>query len=324
MNMNRIKALFAVSLFSFSVNALAQETVIGIANIGPHPALEQGINGFKKELAAQGYVEGENTKYIYGDASFTPSMIPQMLSTIEAAKPALILTITTPVSQAALSSVKNKELPMVFLYASQPVEAGLVPSWRHGSAQFTGVTGANDSEVTLTFAKKLFPDAKKFGVMYAPGETNDIVAIREMEVAAKKLGLEMMKVGLDSPSEANQRAQMLSGVDFFYALASNNIQSAIPAIASVTDRYKIPILSEETELIRKGMVAVSYAASYGISGEHAGTMAAQILKGKKPSELAPMKPSLDDYAPLISRKRFAELGIAIPDSFRDCACFIDD
>lgn len=324
MHMNRFKTLFAVSVLAFSANAWAQETVIGIANIGPHPALQQGINGFKKELAAQGYVEGKNTKFIYGDASFTPSMIPQMLSTIEAAKPALILTMTTPVSQAALSSVKNKTLPMVFLYASQPVEAGLVPSWERGSDRFTGVTGANDSEITLAFAKEIFPEAKKFGVMYAPGESNDIVAIREMEVAAKKLGLEMIKVGLDSPSEANQRAQMLSGVDFFYALASNNIQSAIPAIASVTDRYKIPILSEETELIKKGMVSVAYAASYGSSGEHAGAMAAEILKGKKPSELAPLKPSLEDYTPLISRKRFAELGRTIPDSFKDCACFIDD
>lgn len=319
----RSNLLFALSAIALSATCFAQETVVGIANIGPHPALQQGIDGFKKALAKEGYVEGKNTKFVYGDASFTPSMIPQMLSQIESAKPALILTLTTPVSQAALTSVKNKSLPMVFLYASQPVAAGLVPNWQHGSDRFTGVTGANDSEMTLAFAKKMFPNAKKFGVLYAPGESNDIVAIKDLEAAAKKLGLEMQKVGLDSPSEVPQRVQMLSGVDFFYALASNNIQSAMPAIASVTDRYNIPILSEETELIKKGMVAVSYAASYGSQGERAGTVAAQILKGKKTSEFAPQPPAPNDYKPLISRKRFTQLGKTVPDSFKDCGCFVD-
>ncbi len=321
---NHFKLLLAISALALGSNVFAQQTVIGIASIGPHPALSATIDGFKQELAKEGFEEGKNTKYVYGDASFTMTMLPQVLSQIEAARPALILTLTSPVTQAALRSVKNKHIPMVFSTVSQPVRDGIVPSWEHGSDRFTGVSGVNDKEATLAFAMKIFPNAKKFGVIYNPGDSNDIVSIEELEAASKKLGLVMKKVGQESPTEAQQRAQTLTDVDFFYALASNNIQSAIPAIASVMDRYNVPILSEESELIKKGMVAVAYGMSYETVGASAGKLAIQILKdGKKTSELAPSNPPPSEYTTHISRKRFAQLGKRIPDSFQDCDCFVD-
>jgi putative ABC transport system substrate-binding protein len=297
--------------------------VIGIANFGPHPALEQSVTGFKQELARLGYVEGKNVRYVMGDANFTPSMIPQILNQIEANKPSVILTVTTPVSQGAITSVTNKSIPLVFVLISDPVAAGLVPDWSHGSARFVGSASAMDYDAVLTFAKQMFPSAKKFGVLFAPGEANDVVAMKGLEVAAKNAGLAMQAVSVDSAIDVQQRTQMLSGVDFVYAIGSSLVQSSMPALASVTDRYRIPILSAETELIRKGVVAVSYAASYPLQGAQAARLASELLKGKKPSELSPIKPGKEDYAALISRKKFAQLGKPIPASLEGCNCFVD-
>ena len=327
MSLNALRrGLLAVALAAAlpgAVMAQAAPTVVGIANFGPHPALQDAINGFKAEMAKNGYEEGRNVRYVMADANFSPAMIPQVLNQIEANKPAVILTVTTPVSQAAITSVSNKSLPLVFLLISDPITAGLVPNWQQGGTRFVGSASAMDYDAVLEFSKQMFPGAKSFGVMYSPGEANDVVAIRQIEEAAKRASIKLKAVSVDAPVDVPQRAQMLADVDFIYAIGSNLVQSAMPAVTSVADRHRIPILSAETDFIKKGLVTVSYAASYPLQGASAAKLAVELLKGKKTTELAPIKPGRADYMAIISRKKMAQLGKPIPPALANCNCFID-
>lgn len=325
MSLNLLRRLLVAWALAAAGVALAQgsPTVVGIANFGPHPALQQAIDGFKAEMARQGYEEGRNVRYVMADANFSPAMIPQILNQIEANKPAVILTVTTPVSQAAITSVTNKSLPLVFLLISDPVAAGLVPNWQQGGPRFVGSASAMDYDAVLAFSKDMFPGAKSFGVMYSPGEANDVVAIKQIEGAAQRAGIKLKAVSVDAAMDVPQRAQLLSDVDFIYVIGSNLVQSAMPAVTSVADRYRIPILSAETEFIKKGLVTVSYAASYPLQGASAAKLAVELLKGKKTTELAPIKPARSDYTAIISRKKLAQLGKTVPPALVDCKCFID-
>jgi len=309
---------------AFASQTWAQEVkVVGIANYGPHPALGAAIGGFKDELKKQGYEEGKNVRFVEADATFNPSVMPQMLTQIEAAKPDVILTVGTMVSQAAITSIKNKQTPLVFVIVNDPVQAQLVPNWESGSERFTGSASMMNYDIVLQFTKRMFPKAKTFGVLYAPGEINDVHTMEKLEVAAKKAGYILKAVSVDAAADVQQRSQLLSSVDFVYAIGSSLVQSAMPAVASVTDRYNIPILSAETELIKQDVAAVSFAASYPLQGAHAGSLAAQLLQGKKPKELAPIVPGPQDYNTLINRKKLEKLKIALPDEFADCNCFTD-
>jgi len=313
---------FAIAMFIGGA-VQAQMKTIGIASFGPHPAMDAGISGFKQEMAALGFVQGQNVRYVAADANFSPALIPQMLAQIEAAKPDLILTLTTPVSQSAISSVNNKRIPLVFLFISDPPSAGLVPNWQQGGARFTGAASAMDYHAVMAFSKRMFPGAKTLGVLYAPGEANDVVAMQQVQEAARQAGYTLKAVSVDAAVDVQQRSQLLSSVDFVYAIGSNLVQSAMPAIASVTDRYNIPILSAETEFIKQGVAAVSYAASYPLQGAYAARLAAQVLGGKKTAEIPPVKPGPEDYFPLISRKKLAQLGRPVPAEFASCDCFTD-
>jgi len=326
MSLNTLRRhLMAWTLAATAGAAVAQSapTVVGIANFGPHPALQQAIDGFKAEMARAGYEEARNVRYVTADANFSPAMIPQILNQIEANKPSVILTVTTPVSQAAITSVTNKALPLVFLLISDPVAAGLVPNWQQGGPRFVGSASAMDYDAVMAFSKDMFPGAKSFGVMYSPGEANDVVAIRQIEGAAQRAGITLKAVSVDAAVDVPQRAQLLSDVDFIYVIGSNLVQSAMPAVTSVADRYRIPILSAETEFIKKGLVTVSYAASYPLQGASAAKLAVELLKGKKTSELAPIKPSRSDYTAIISRKKLAQLGKPVPPAMANCNCFIE-
>lgn len=310
----------AALVFSVTVHA---ETVIGIANLGPHPSIMKVIAGFKGEMARAGYVEGRNTTYVYSDANFTQSLMPQMFSEIVAKKPNVILTLTTSVSQTGLAAVTDKSIPMVFAMVTDPIRAGLVPDWEHGGPRFVGASDLQNFNAVLAFAKKLFPHAKSFGVLYNAGEVNDVTTIQMLKAAAKTAGLEFRPVSLDAVGDIPQRAQLLRGVDFLYLTGSNLVQSAVPAVASAMNRLKVPILSSETEFVKTGLAAANYAVSLQSIGVNAARLTEQILKGKSTSQLPVARPGPQDYVTTISRSKFKELGLTIPASIdSSCGCVI--
>ncbi|WP_454740179.1 ABC transporter substrate-binding protein [Cupriavidus necator] len=305
------------------VPAAHAQTVIGIANLGPHPSISQTIAGFKEEMARSGYVEGKNTTYVYGDANFTQALMPQMLTQIASRKPAFILTLTTSVSQTALSAVADRKLPMVFAMVTDPVAAGLVEGWDHGSSRFVGASDIQDFDAVLIFAKKLFPNAKSFGTLYNPGEANDVTTTRKLEEASRRAGLTFKAISVDTTADIPQRAEMLRGTDFMYATGSNLVQSAMPAVASVTNRLKVPILSSETEFVKSGIAAANYAVSLRSIGVNAATLATRVLKGAAPAALPVLTPSPNDYVSTINTTKFKQLGLTIPPAMESCQCFIN-
>ena len=305
--------------------ALAQDaTVIGIASFGPHPALSRTIAGFKDELSKQGYIDGKTAEYVYSDANFTPGLIPQSLAQVVARHPAVILTVTTPVAQASVRNVSDHSIPLVFTQVTDPVAAGIVPDWQHGSDRITGTASVTDYNAVLAFAKRAFPQATSFGVLYNAGEVNDVAAIASLKTAAAKAGLIMIANSVDSTVDVPQRAAIMKGVGFFYAIGSNLVQSSLPAVASVMDRMKVPILSAEHELIKKGnIVAVAYAPSYESQGAHAADLAVELMHGRKPSELPVYRPQPSDYVALVNRQKMEQLGLTIAPSLETCNCFIN-
>lgn len=304
--------------------ALAQaQTVVGIANLGPHPSITQTINGFKEEMARLGHVEGKTVTYAYSDANFTQSLMPQMFTQLSAKQPAAMLTITTSVSQTALSAVGDKGLPMVFAMVTDPVKAGLVPGWERGSARFTGASDIQDFAAVLAFGKKLFPHAKSFGTLFNPGEVNDVVTTQKLEEAAKAAGLGFKPVSVEAVGDVPQRAQLLRDVDFIYVTGSNLVQSAIPAVSSVANRLKVPIISSETEFVKTGLATANYAVSLQSIGVNAARLMDKVLKGEKTSALPVARPTAQDYVTTINRRKFKDLGRTMPAAFEGCECLID-
>ena len=323
----RLLAVAALSIFSVGApSVFAQSpamTTIGIANLGPHPSLTKTIQGFKDEMAHDGYVDGKNVTYAYSDANFSQALMPQMLSQIQSKHPALILTVTTSVSQVARSAVSDAHIPLIFTEVTDPVAAGLVPDWKHGSDRMVGSSDLQNFDAVLSFAKKAFPGVKSFGVLYSPGEANDVVTNKALSEAARRAGLAFKAVSVDSVNDIQQRAQLLHDVGFVYLTGSNLVQSAIPAVAASMSRMKVPVLSSETEAIKTGMATASYAVSLESVGANAARLAVRVLKGEKTTALPVMLPAPSDYVTSISPSQYAKLGLTVPPSFKDCKCFIN-
>jgi putative ABC transport system substrate-binding protein len=320
--MLNLTALLGAALLLVSP-ALAQPKKVAIANMGPHGSLEQVIAGFKQALADKGFADGSGVVYDYSHCNFDPNLIPQVLTKLESGKPDVIVTITTPMTQAAVKIVRDQSIPIVFAPVTDPIAGGLVPDWEHGSARFVGASNLQSMEAVLGFAKKLLGEVKSFGMLYNPGDANDIANKNLAEAAAKTAGITFKAVGVDSVNDIGQRATTLQGVDFIYAIPSSMLMPALPAIASAADRMKIPVISASPQGAQDHVVLAAMSVSWTQVGYQAGLRAAAILNGAKPSQLANYKPAPADHSAVISGKRLKQSGKELPASLADCKCVVD-
>jgi len=307
--------LLPLLLCSLAGPAMAQPKLVAIANFGEHPALRAGIDGFRAELRREGLVEGRDVAYDDQHINFDRTLIPQLLTNAQSKRPALILAVTTPVAQSSIRVVTDKSIPIVFMSVVDPVVAQIVPSWQAGSATHTGATLYPDYNPSLAFVKQLLPSARRIGVPFNPGEDNDKTNMAEMRTAAAKAGLEVVEVGIDSPNDIAQRLQSLKDkVDVLFIIQSNLLQTSLPVIAATAQRMGVPAINTLDTPVRNHSFLAAHAMSYERMGAAAGKIAARILRGEKPSAIAPWRPGPPDYATVISRKQAEQWKVAVPAS----------
>jgi putative tryptophan/tyrosine transport system substrate-binding protein len=313
--------LAGTALFATQVNAEAIK--IGIANFGPHPVLDSVVKGFKDGMTKRGYVEGKNVVYNYTHASFKPNLLPQALAKIQAGKPKLVVTVTTPVSQAGKKMFADKGIPQVFTAVTDPIAAGLTPSWTKGGNNITGASDQQDMDGVFAFMRKLLPNAKKIGVPFNPGEANDASLVKTMEQMAPKHGFSITKVGVDKTSDIPVRTQFLMGkVDTVFILPSNLISPATPALVSVTRRHKIPVIDYSPSSTKEHQTLASYTVDWSGIGDITAGLADKILKGGSAASMAPVKPKAEAHQAYISGKRLSALGMKLPGSLAGCNCVL--
>jgi len=284
--------------------------LIAIANYGPHSSLQQTIDGIKAELSLLGYQEGKNINYEIADVNFDTSLIMQMLSKLKSSKPAIIVTLSTPVTQAAKNMIKD--IPIVYANVTDPVDAGLVSD--SPDSNMTGASDKQDLGLMLDFAKQLLPNATRVGVLYSTGEANDLSLINMLKESAGKRGIEVVAVAVEHTRDAVTRMRLFQDkVDFIYTGSSGAIQASLPAIVSIAESMKLPLFNFNGEEV----LAHNALASYGVSDKQVGANAARIiyktLHGEKASNIKPVYPNANDHAGFISRKRAAKINLIIPD-----------
>tara|TARA_R110000751_G_scaffold10055_2_gene37222 strand:+ start:56154 stop:57125 length:972 start_codon:yes stop_codon:yes gene_type:complete len=321
--MTKISTFFtgcALAAFLVATQASAQDKTVAIANLGPHSALNAVVSGFKQGMADGGYTDGAGLTYVYQDASFDASVVAQMLTTLEASSPDVFLTVTTPISQAARRVVQDKTIPIVFAPVTDPVDAGLVPSWDGGSDRFTGASNLQSMETVFAFAADLLGDADKIGILFNPGDANDVVNITYAKEAAAAMGVELVTVSVETTADIPVRVNALKDTDVIYLIPSSMLQPALPAVAAAARSIGVPVINASPVGVEDGQILASMAVSWFEVGRQAGLRAARILDGEAVSAIDIYRPSPADHTPTISAAFMAASGMKLPDALADCEC----
>ena len=288
---------------------------IGVTKIVAHAALDADEKGFEAGLASAGFKEGVNVIYLRRNAQGSIANADTIAREFAAEKVDLIHAIATPAAQAVMRL--DTRIPVVFSSVTDPVRAGIVPaSSAPGQKTSTHVTGVSDWwPVRLQFETyaRAVPQAKTWGTIYNPQESNSLSHILAMRDAAKNLGLTLVEVTVGSAEEVGRAAASLAGKVQAITMTSDNTTAAnLEAIARVCEQHKIALFAGDIDSVVHGAV-MAFGLDYSLVGYLAGRKAALVLKGTKPGDL-PWGP-VEKYSLVINARAARAQGISIPPAF---------
>ena len=103
---------------------------------------DPSFEGLKKGLADLGYVEGRDVVYEYQVANADQKKVLEIAKAVVAQNVDLIYAITFPSTQAVFNAMKEagrSDIPVVFAQANNPLEGGIIKSYKSSGNNFTGV-----------------------------------------------------------------------------------------------------------------------------------------------------------------------------------------
>ncbi|MBS0236200.1 MAG: ABC transporter substrate-binding protein [Proteobacteria bacterium] len=305
------------SLFEFRNKVLESKLpLVAIASYGPHSSLDAAIRGTKDELRDLGFIEGQNIRYEISNASFDPALIPQVITTLKSHHPKVMVILNTPVAQFAKTAVHD--IPIVCSVITDPVEAGLLKTSNQPEGNITVSSDRQDLTILLQFAKKLIPQAKRVGLLYATAESNDLALVKMMQAAAAKLHMEVIAIPVDQARDVHIRMQEFKGkADFIYVGSSGPIQPTLPTIAAEAKKMGIPVFNLNQEAVKEGIALASFGVDYDMVGRNAGKLAARLLNGEDIRKLTPLYPTQAEHHGFINKHVAEEFSINIPEGLKN-------
>lgn len=256
---------------------------IGIVQLVQHDALDASNKGFVDGLKEKGYEDGKNIKIEQQNAQGEQANAQTICKQFADSKKDLIFAIATPAAQAAYNA--TKDIPIIFTAVTDPVKAEIAKDWKSSGTNVTGTSDKVPVDKQIELLKKLIPNAKTVGVIYNTSETNSVIQVDELKAAAEKQGLAVKEVGVTNVNEINQNlASALGQIDVLYTPTDNTVASGYALVGKLCLEKNIPIIGAEEAVVTKGGLA-SIGIDYYKLGKEAGEKAADVLSGKKPSEV---------------------------------------
>jgi putative ABC transport system substrate-binding protein len=256
---------------------------IGVIQLVQHDALDASNKGFVDGLKEKGYEEGKNIKIEQQNAQGEQANAQTIAKQFTDAKKDLIFAIATPAVQAAYNA--TKDIPIIFTAVTDPVKAEVAKDWKSSGTNVTGTSDKVPVDKQIELLKKLLPNAKTVGVIYNTSETNSVIQVDELKAAAQKQGLAVKEVGVTNVNEINQNlASALGQMDVLYTPTDNTVASGYALVGKLCLDKNVPIIGAEEAVVSKGGLA-SIGIDYYQLGKEAGYKAAEVLDGKKPSDV---------------------------------------
>jgi putative ABC transport system substrate-binding protein len=287
-----------------------QETyTVGVVNPSPHQ--EETWESFKEGMTELGYIEGENVTYLYEGATNSIDGLDSVAQGLVEADVDLILSITTPATQAAQRATAGTDIPVVFVPVTDPVGAGLVDSLRHPGGNITGVTFGSQEGRRLEWLMQVVPTIEQIYVPYNPEDRSAVLALETVSEAAEALGVELITREASTPEQiATAFENIPEEVDAIFFLPDSLVNTRVDDWLVIATKHKLPTSGPNLLAVESG-----HLTAYGIdlaaaARQNAARLADQILQGTKPADL-PVETA--EFYSAINLKTAEAIGVDISD-----------
>jgi putative tryptophan/tyrosine transport system substrate-binding protein len=273
------------------------------------------LDAFRQRLRELGWVEGQNIVIDYRYAEDRFDRLPDLAAELVRLRVDLIIASAgTQVATAAKNATET--IPIVMIAVRDPVGIGLIASLARPGGNVTGVAGSAGLEWVakqLELLKETAPKIRRVAILSNPANAYHQLAIREVNVAARSLGVQLQLVEARGPKEfdAAFAAMAKERVGALLVLSDSIFSSHRTRLADLAARSRLPAAYGIRESVEAGGL-MSYGPSFLDFYRRAATYVDKILNGAKPGELPVEQPT--KFELVINMKTAKALGLTIPQS----------
>jgi putative ABC transport system substrate-binding protein len=317
----RLLAAIAATALLAPLPAIAQAPArrarIGFLGLSSPEAIASRVAALRAGLRELGYVEGRNLSIEFRWAEGDYRRLPALAAELVNLRVDVIVAHGTPGARAAKQATST--VPIVMAGVADAVRTGLVASLAYPGGNVTGPTyfGAELNAKRLDLVKDALPHARRVGVLYNSDNAWSPSVLALMDVAARALKLELLKIFVTSPGDLDRAFASLveKKADAVVVVDDGMLNAHVASIAERASRIRLPTIGILELADAGGLLA--YGADVPEQFRRAATYVDRILKGEKPADLPVER--MTRFKLVINGKTAQAIGVDLPRSLLELA-----
>ena len=270
------------------------------------------LEALQEKLKELGWIEGRNIELVIRRTLGRPELISSMAAELASMRPDVLLVGGAP-SLVAMHR-ETKDIPIVFVFVSDPLGMGEIESLARPGGNVTGFTAFEPSlgGKWVEMLKQVALGLRRIGVLLNPKTTpNSQAFVRSAETAATALSLSINVLPVETDQEIDRAIEQLAqdaGAGLIlvpdpFTAARRNL------IVAATQRHRLPFIAPFKDFAIQGSLG-----SLGVNARdefrRAATYIDRILRGAKPGELPVQQPTTFEL--VINLRTAKALGLTVP------------
>ena len=269
------------------------------------------VEAFRRGLRELGYVDGKNIVIELRSAEGEQDRLPALVAELVRLKIDIIVSAGPSVTRAAKAATTT--IPIVMAQDSDPVGSGFVASLARPGGNITGLStlAPELSGKRLELLKEIVPKLSRVAVFGYSKEPGNAQSLKEVELAAKALGVKIQILDVVSPKDIETAFQAASKerAQAALMLQSSIINSQRARVVELAVKNRLPAAYRQEEVAQEGGL-MTYGVSVTDLFHRAATYVDKILKGRTPADLPVEQPKKFDF--IINLKAAKQIGLTIP------------
>ncbi len=309
-----IVALTMIGALPLVADAQPAEKVPKVAFLSSNSAINATVDAFRQGLRELGYVEGRNIQIEYRWAEGRFDRLPALATELVRLGVTVIVAANTPAASAAKKATST--IPIILVTSGDPVGSGLVASLARPGGNVTGLSLTPTLAISakhLGLLKEAFPTITHVAVLANPANPPTAGLLKEIELAARSLGLRLRVVQVRESKEFGDAFATMKKerVPALLVIADPLVADNRDQIVAFAATNRLPAIYPYRSFVDAGGL-MSYGADLSDLHRRAATYVDRILKGAKPAELPIEQPT--KFELVVNLKAAKALGLAIPAS----------
>jgi putative ABC transport system substrate-binding protein len=270
------------------------------------------FEAFRQGLRDLGWVDGQNIAIEVRYADGKRDQLPELAAGLVRSKVDLIFTSTTAAALAAKHATTT--IPVVIGFVGDPVGSGVVASLARPGGNITGWTHLAGLELAgkrLELMKEAVPGVTRIGALWNPANPGNAPFVKELEVAAQALKVQLHPVGVQDPRELDRAFAALARqrTEALVVVADGMFLAQRDRIIALAARSRLPAMYPSTDLVEVGGL-MAYSVDLPELYRRGASYVDRILKGAKPADLPVERPTRFYLVINLRTARALELTIA--------------